>query len=581
MFNGFKDKGECVMKIRTFHIVALALVVLLGMFAPARAAGLRGLAYSPHNFSMSRPAGAGNPVYRASEEARLCVFCHTPHHATGEGPLWSRDISNQDNYKMYESATMTASIEAKPTGASRLCLSCHDGTIAVGTLAGGYVLTEAPVVTGSAQIGGMNAGRNDLSADHPISFIYPAKAGLANPDGLLGIKLGPNNRVECTACHDPHNNEFGKFLVKNDIDGTVLCTSCHLTPGWVTAPYSIHKTGIPVGPTTGCKSCHQSHKAPGPRNLLKGGAEELNCSVAGCHQDVALAITGSAYAHPVSLNNGIHNRLGVETLPMQEKHAKCVDCHNPHQATKQPAPPALGSFPRTVNGPLAGMTGISMLGSPVAPAQYEYEVCFRCHTGPSAANFVGLYGTDPYLPDRVMKTADVLLSFGLSNPTYHPVLGKTNQPAGSFAVNSLLSLTPDTIIYCSDCHSSHGSQIPHILKGRYTTRSELYLDSKYELCYTCHNKDFINNPSQSGFPMHASHLNPVAPGRNPVPCSGCHDPHGVVGSYHLINFDRNLLPNPNVPIPTYQHSTGAIRGTCTVSCHSTGTFPNIYTHSYP
>jgi predicted CXXCH cytochrome family protein len=483
---------------------------------------------------------------------------------------------------MYESATMTSIISSKPTGASRLCLSCHDGTIAVGTLAGGYVLTPAPAVQGSAQLALLNNGKNDLSADHPISFVYPTKAELAVPEALPPeIKLGPGNRVECTACHDPHNNEFGKFLVRNDIDGTVICTSCHLTLGWVTAPLSIHKTGIPVN-NQGCGNCHQSHKAPGPRNLLKGGPEEKNCTTA-CHLDVA-AVFGNVYVHPVSAYNDLHNDKGVETLPMQEKHVKCVDCHNPHQATNLAAPPALPASPspRTVNGPLAGVRGLSSLGATVVPARYEYEVCFRCHTGPVSSSFVGQYGAFPSLPIRQLNTADERLRFAVSNASFHPVIGQTIQPVTSFAVRSLFLPVAGAIIYCSDCHSRHGSQYPHILKAQYDTFSEPYLRINYDLCYTCHNETFINDPSSSGFPFHASHLNPIAPGRKPVPCSGCHDPHGVAGAPHLINFDTTLLPfAADLPAAAQSYlSTGIGRGTCTVSCHSTGV-PNRYVHSYP
>lgn len=570
------------MNKRTAPLIGMAIAFLLLAFRPVQGAGQRGIYFSPHNFSASRQSG--DPIY-GSSEARICVFCHSPHHATSAGALWSRDISNQDNYMMYESATLTATISTKPTGASRLCLSCHDGTIAVGTLAGGYVLTTAPPIQGATLMAPMNNGKNDLSADHPISFIYPVKADLVNPVALPSeIRLGENGRVECTACHDPHSNEFGNFLAKNDTDGTMLCTSCHQTVGWMSAPYAIHKTGITLN-NQGCGNCHQSHKAPGPRNILKYGPEEKNCTLA-CHLDIA-ALFGDPYAHPISSYNNVHNDRGIETLPVTEKHVKCVDCHNPHQATNQPAPPVgpASPSPRTVNGPLAGVRGVSSFGGTVIPAQYEYEVCFRCHSGPVATNFVGRYGAYPLLPTRLASTAEEQLRFSIGNSSFHPVIGQTQQAASSFAVRSLLLPVAGTIIYCSDCHSHHGRTdvpMPHILKEQYDAFSVPYLQVNYKLCYTCHNETFINDPASSGFPMHASHLNPVLPGRNPVPCSGCHDPHGVAGSPHLINFDTTLLPFAADLPPSFQTylSTGPGRGTCTVSCHSTGA-PNKYVHSYP
>ena len=554
--------------------IAISIVFLTGLTAGG---AQRGLFFSPHNFSASRQAGA--PGY-GSSEVRICIFCHTPHHARAEGPLWSRDTAYQDayQYQMYASPTMTATINPRPTGASRLCLGCHDGTIAVGTLAGGYVLTPAPAVTGNARIALVNNGKYDLSGDHPISFIYPVKTELAAPSALPPeVKLGPNNSVECTVCHDPHSNEFGSFLVKYDPDGTQLCTSCHLTPGWVTAPFSIHKTTN----TQGCGNCHQSHKSPGPKNLLKSGPEEKNCILV-CHQTVATAFS-NLYVHPVTAYNDVHK--GNEVLPATDKHVKCVDCHNPHRVTSQPAPapPPASAFPRQVSGLLSGVRGISSGGAQVNPAQYEYEVCYRCHSGAATAvNFVGLFGPYPLLPTRIANTVDERQRFTLTNLSYHPVVGVTNQPLTSYAVKSLIVPTTGTIIYCSDCHISHGSQYPHLFRARYDTYSEPYFLTNYYLCYLCHNEAFVMNPLASGFTYHQSHVNPAQLNRQPVPCSGCHDPHGVVANYHLINFDTTLLPaaiDLPVLLQTYI-STGPGQGSCTVSCHTTGS-PNKYTHVYP
>jgi predicted CXXCH cytochrome family protein len=551
---------------RAFFLALIAVV-------PAGAASQRGVYYSPHNFSASR--SAGSPEYGSTEE-RLCVFCHTPHHAGPEGPLWSRDVPDQD-YQMYTSPTMTATLSPKPTGASRLCLSCHDGTIAVGTLAGGYVLTSAPAVTGRTLIGQYH----DLSADHPISFTYPVRSGLAAPSALPpAIKLGPGNTVECTACHDPHDNEYGNFLVMNDPDGARLCTSCHLIPGWVTTPLSIHKTGIMTN-NQGCGNCHQSHKNPGAQELLKYGPEEKNCTLA-CHAEVAPEFA-SPFIHPVSANNGIHREN--EIIPAVLAHVKCVDCHNPHQATNLAAPPQPPSspIPRTVNGPLAGMRGIDSGGSPADPAQYEYQVCFRCHSGAAtASNFVGPSGAYPLRPTRLLGTVNERDRFAITNSSFHPVIGQTNQPLTSFAVKSLISPVTGTFVYCTDCHKPHGSLYPQLLTAKYDTFSEPYVSFNSELCYRCHNEAFILNSTLSGFPVHSAHVNPTQIGRPPVPCSGCHDPHGVGTVPHLINFDTALLPvAADLPFAAQTYlSTGPGQGRCTVSCHSTGS-PNKYTHSYP
>ncbi|MCX7016040.1 MAG: hypothetical protein NTW86_26370 [Candidatus Sumerlaeota bacterium] len=82
---------------------------------------------SRHNLSVSGPG----PV-RALSEERVCIFCHTPHGGRADAPLWNRRDSAAA-YIPYDSPTLKA-LPGQPTGSSKLCLSCHDGTIAMGDL---------------------------------------------------------------------------------------------------------------------------------------------------------------------------------------------------------------------------------------------------------------------------------------------------------------------------------------------------------------------------------------------------------------------------------------------------------------
>ena len=67
------------------------------------------------------------------------------------------------SYSSYASSTMKATAVA-PSPVSKQCLSCHDGTIALGqTIANGLITTT----------GSLSAAKNlgtDLRGDHPISF---------------------------------------------------------------------------------------------------------------------------------------------------------------------------------------------------------------------------------------------------------------------------------------------------------------------------------------------------------------------------------------------------------------------------
>ncbi len=204
--------------------VALAVFFL----APAAFAGVSGTA---HDLS----SGSGpNPTYRATNVNQICVFCHTPHAASPAVPLWNHSLSAEGAYTMYSSSTMdsTAWDFAGGTAVSNLCMSCHDGTVAVGVLVndpGGVApdnSTAADRITGVANLG------TDLSNDHPVNMTYDA--ALVAADGeLVAVGSLPgtiqlfNGTVQCASCHDPHNNANVPFLVMANT-ASALCLSCHV-----------------------------------------------------------------------------------------------------------------------------------------------------------------------------------------------------------------------------------------------------------------------------------------------------------------------------------------------------------------
>ena len=102
---------------------------------------------------------------KASTETRACIFCHTPHGASSDPPLWNR-YSSGANYSTYHSSTAKASV-GQPTGASKLCLSCHDGAN-----------PDYLWMTDDKKF-----EEGELVKRHPISFVYDS--ALANLDGGL------------------------------------------------------------------------------------------------------------------------------------------------------------------------------------------------------------------------------------------------------------------------------------------------------------------------------------------------------------------------------------------------------------
>ncbi|MFQ5608111.1 MAG: hypothetical protein ACE5GA_09205, partial [Candidatus Zixiibacteriota bacterium] len=104
----------------------LAGVCLLSFTTGALSLG-QSITSTKHNLSSS-----GSGTIKATTESRVCVFCHAPHRSTGQAPLWNREDS-RSTYLLYDSPTLGFT-PGQPTGTSRLCLSCHDGTIALGAV---------------------------------------------------------------------------------------------------------------------------------------------------------------------------------------------------------------------------------------------------------------------------------------------------------------------------------------------------------------------------------------------------------------------------------------------------------------
>jgi predicted CXXCH cytochrome family protein len=182
---------------------------------------------SPHDFT----GKSWNP----GDE--LCQPCHTPHDAdtTALGsPLWNHELTAA-SFTLYASGTLDATDVGQPDGISKLCLSCHDGTVALDSFGGatGSNFILAPYLVGDGA---------DLTGEHPISFTY--NTGLADADGELvypetamsGLggtiqaDLLVGDQLGCFSCHDVHDTQAvadGHLLVK-DNTGSELCLTCHI-----------------------------------------------------------------------------------------------------------------------------------------------------------------------------------------------------------------------------------------------------------------------------------------------------------------------------------------------------------------
>ena len=103
----------------------LAILIVIVMIAPLDMAFAQGVSESRHNLSAS-----GKGKIKSMDDDRVCIFCHTSHSSNPKTPMWNRRQSGAV-YTLYNSSTLDAN-PGQPDGTSILCLSCHDGTVAMG-----------------------------------------------------------------------------------------------------------------------------------------------------------------------------------------------------------------------------------------------------------------------------------------------------------------------------------------------------------------------------------------------------------------------------------------------------------------
>jgi predicted CXXCH cytochrome family protein len=555
-----------------FAILVLLVTVLFQSTSYAQLAP-SSVVNSPHNLSASGPG-----TIKSATEQEVCIFCHTPHNSAPVQPLWNRNMP-VNAYKVYSSASLV-STPGRPSGSSKLCLSCHDGTIALGS-----VLSSNQPFTMSNGVMTLPAGATnlgtDLSGDHPISFIYDStlatKNGKLVDPGLLSaqVKLEAG-QVQCTSCHDAHDDSQGKFLVMTNTNSQ-LCTSCHLLSGQATV------TGH-----NQCADCHQEHNAPSGALLLNQPTVTATCNT--CHGSAvpALAATPAAQIAGAPAINSRPVRQGVSVASEMEKISRhnnearpafggitpntagstnlvhCGDCHEPHsmKTGKSIAPniaPSLGQA-----------SGITLAGAKTVKAKYEYEVCFKCHGKDSADR--------PFITRKAVQT-NIRMEFIPSAVSYHPVAASGR---GHDVPSLIPGMTTATLIYCTDCHNSdtarkangpgpngpHGSNLPPLLIANYdTTDGSSESSVAYALCYRCHQRSSILN--NDSFSTHRQHIV-----NDRTPCSVCHDSHGIssaqgtpTNNAHLINFDTTVVfPDPITHRLEYR-SSGPRSGQCYLTCH--------------
>lgn len=544
--------------------VAAALTVLCASGVQAQKAS--NIRATKHNLSstssnvVKADTAQANPRITSGAK-EICVFCHTPHGSTLQdeanttiaAPLWNRRVKNT-TYTGYTSSTLDADIvdanyTGNPAGSSKLCLSCHDGTIAIGNVGvmggvgfnlsgstgvdtgvqvsvSGLTTTKMPdakltsTVSLTAGSGFTRLLGTNLSNDHPISVSYTTD--LATADGEMRtstpagtVKIAGSN-LSPAGTNLYTRKVFTDAVARNNISGV--------------------KPLLPLEPTASdgagqvqCATCHDPHleKSGDPYNkFLRGNRLQISSPAGGtfdaskdilclaCHNKAGTTWSGSAHAdHAVADETyknetgttvaSNHNAVGVRDLPTTTKvgETACLACHDVHAVAGSKRLMREGVLGTNTTTTVTGMADTSRNGIyryKTAAAGAIEETCFMCHRARGDVDNVLALSTQT-VPD-IKSDFDLWKSRG------------TNTGASSMPIRSNGTAGNET------CNTAETHTIGDLgIAGQATALA---------------GKDFVETPPNLGKlgvgVAQACDIN----NKRHVECTDCHNPHRVQKGNH-------------------------------------------------
>lgn len=399
------------------------------------------------------------------------------------------------------------------------------------------------------------------------------------------------------------------------------------------APYSESSPHMSYSLTTdSCAACHRAHTAQSTILLAEAAPQAALCFT--CHNGAgsSLAVqagftssggvpipadvpaTSSYYAHPATVDLNHAPGQVDEFGGTLERHATCTDCHDSHRADGTPAVASGAGW--SASGAIIGASGVSVVNRSAGLApfytlvkglSFEYQLCFKCHTG-----WTELPAQDAARPST--WALDKGIELNPANGAYHPIEapGKnvTAAMAASLAGGTLWQFSVGDTIRCVNCHGDpakaqpgdttgpdarlapHASTERGLLIAPYrdrllTSSGVGYQGTDFRLCFLCHSATPFTATSSgaTNFDLHARHVSGIpnwgsggtdidssGDGQGNAICAECHFrlhstalavKPGDVNNARLVNFAPNVLPRSGV-----LRWVGGASESCTLTCHS-------------
>jgi len=233
--------------MRRLTMIAAIIPMMFAAVAFGQTKNLTQITATKHNFNADGYAWA---------DGEICKPCHTPHNGVVDANistrLWNHKLTTA-SYTLHNGTTGVAYDQALDRY-SRLCMSCHDGTVALDAFG---LASDGTQNDGADTAGFKNAAANlgtNLVNDHPVGlsasytdahakayyndWTAPTGTGTTYKVGALSLvnaTVGGSTIqvVGCSTCHAPHGKGLTagnpyKHLLVVDNTNSALCLSCHI-----------------------------------------------------------------------------------------------------------------------------------------------------------------------------------------------------------------------------------------------------------------------------------------------------------------------------------------------------------------
>jgi hypothetical protein len=268
-----------------------------------------GIRNSNHDLSNTGTARIHNANTTANQ---ICIYCHTPHHAQSTQLVWnhtqtSNTLSwgNDLDGNPLTATTMGTPLPTALKNASKRCLGCHDGSVAIGDVSnagnGGSVVSSGGTYTITNFIAGLESIVNsangyqytdanghladvrkqiavggNMGGTHPVSIPYAGQTGYngltskAVADNAVGNYFATQSGPSCV-------NTTG-FCTTGAGSAEIIGTQINLIP-------EVSNAGGNVAGALGveCVTCHEPHSKFGYDPFLRVSVKNASGLCRSCH----------------------------------------------------------------------------------------------------------------------------------------------------------------------------------------------------------------------------------------------------------------------------------------------------------